>query len=86
MRCWWDWLKRLAWTALEYGQHWQAGEFADAVEADIEHAQRLDITGVAFFEFNGKYGVSGAQPVEAFLEVLHRTWAELPDRAVITIP
>ena len=63
-----------------------SGEFADAVESDIEQAQRFGITGVPFFVFNSKYGVSGAQPVEAFLEVLQRTWAELPDRTVTAIP
>lgn len=51
-------------------------EFADAVEADIQQARQLGITGVPFFVFAGKYAVSGAQPVEAFLQALQTSWNE----------
>lgn len=53
-----------------------SGEFTDAVRADLQQAQRLGISGVPFFVFNNAYGVSGAQPVETFLEALDRTWKE----------
>lgn len=53
-----------------------SGEFADAVEADIQDARRLGIQGVPFFVFNGKYAVSGAQPVETFTQVLTTVWNE----------
>jgi len=39
------------------------------VDADIETARRLGIQGVPFFVIDMKYGISGAQPVEAFVEV-----------------
>ncbi|MCI1788526.1 MAG: DsbA family oxidoreductase [Actinomyces sp.] len=55
------------------------GEFAAAVEADIQAAGRLGIQGVPFFVFDGKYAVSGAQPVEAFTQVLTRVWNESAD-------
>jgi len=57
----------------------EAGEFADAVEADLQDARRLGISGVPFFVFNGTYAVSGAQPVEAFGQVLDKTWSETVD-------
>jgi predicted DsbA family dithiol-disulfide isomerase len=51
-------------------------EFADAVEADLEQARQYGITGVPFFVFAGKYAVSGAQPVEAFVQALTKSWDE----------
>src|SRR5690606_29389190 len=53
------------------------GEYADAVQADVRQAQRFGITGVPFFVFHHTYGVSGAQPVDVFLETLDRTWKEI---------
>jgi len=53
-----------------------SGEFADAVEADIQQARQYGIQGVPFFVFAGKYAVSGAQPVEAFLQALDTSWNE----------
>lgn len=54
----------------------KSGEFADAVEADIQQARQYGIQGVPFFVFGGKYAVSGAQPVDAFLQALDTSWAE----------
>jgi predicted DsbA family dithiol-disulfide isomerase len=53
-----------------------SGEFADAVAADIQQARQYGIQGVPFFVFAGKYAVSGAQPVEAFLQALDTSWNE----------
>lgn len=47
-----------------------------AVRADQEQAQQFGITGVPFFVINGKYGVSGAQPVEAFSQIARQVWGE----------
>lgn len=44
--------------------------FAEFVRRDIDEALQLGINGVPFFVFGGRYAVSGAQDVEAFLEVL----------------
>jgi len=52
-------------------------QYAYAVHQDIQEAANLGVTGVPFFVFNRKYGVSGAQPVEAFLNTLkaaHADW------------
>jgi len=54
----------------------KSGAFDDDVEADLRHARKLGISGVPFFVFNGKYAVSGAQPVEAFLKALNTSFAE----------
>lgn len=37
---------------------------------DIYEASQVGVEGVPFFVFNNKYGVSGAQPVEVFEQVL----------------
>ncbi len=50
--------------------------YADAVEHDIREAASLGATGVPFFVVDRKYGVSGAQPVEVFTQVLERAWQE----------
>ncbi len=51
-------------------------EFEADVHADVEQAQAYGATGVPFFVIDQKYGVSGAQPVEAFTQVLERAWAD----------
>ena len=51
-------------------------EFETDVQADIEQAQAYGSTGVPFFVVDQKYAVSGAQPVEAFSQVLEQAWAE----------
>lgn len=50
--------------------------YADAVRADEREATRLGATGVPFFVFDRKYGVSGAQPPEVFAQALERSWAD----------
>ena len=54
----------------------EADEYAADVDVDIALAQQIGIGGVPFFVFNGKYAVSGAQPVEAFDEVLRQAWSD----------
>ncbi|QIZ76192.1 DsbA family oxidoreductase [Ferrimonas lipolytica] len=44
--------------------------YAEEVRADISHYQQLGITSVPTFVINGKYGISGGQPVESFVEGL----------------
>ena len=48
----------------------ESGEYASAVSADIAQASEYGISGVPFFVVDGKYGISGAQPAEAFVQVL----------------
>jgi len=42
------------------------------VNADIGEAQQLGIRGVPFFVVDRKFGISGAQPVEVFIETLEK--------------
>lgn len=50
--------------------------FADDVIADRNLAGQLGATGVPFFVFDMKFGISGAQPLEAFTQTLESAWAE----------
>ncbi len=49
--------------------------FAPAVRADIEQAQQLGVTGVPFFVFDMRLGLSGAQPAEVFAHALEQARA-----------
>ena len=50
--------------------------FKDEVIADRSLASQLGATGVPFFVVDMKYGISGAQPLEAFTQTLEGAWAE----------
>ena len=47
-----------------------------AVDRDIAEAAAIGVRGVPFFVFDDKYGVSGAQPPEVFLQALEVSWSE----------
>jgi predicted DsbA family dithiol-disulfide isomerase len=47
-----------------------SAEYADDVRADIDRARSLGISGVPFFVFDEKYGVSGAQTADVLLETM----------------
>ncbi len=51
-------------------------EMAYRASQDLQMAQKLGINAVPFFVFNDKYGVSGAQQPETFLEVLQKSYEE----------
>jgi predicted DsbA family dithiol-disulfide isomerase len=53
-----------------------ADEYLEAVQADMVQARQYGIKGVPFFVIDGRYGVSGAQPPEVFVEVLTRAAAD----------
>jgi len=53
-------------TLLESDAH------AESVRADEARAAAFDITGVPFFVFDEKSGISGAQPVEVFADALRQ--------------
>lgn len=50
--------------------------FAEEVEKDIEEASQIGVRGVPFFVFDRKYAVSGAQPVDGFVNVLQKSFSE----------
>jgi predicted DsbA family dithiol-disulfide isomerase len=51
-------------------------EFASKVNVDISEGSQLGVTGVPFFVFDRKYAISGAQPVDTFLNALKQSHAE----------
>jgi predicted DsbA family dithiol-disulfide isomerase len=53
-----------------------SGEGAEEVRSSQEEAGRLGISGVPFYVFDGRYAVSGAQPVEVFLRALDAAYNE----------
>jgi len=44
--------------------------YAAEVQADIDEAHAIGVNGVPFFVIDRRYGISGAQPAELFLEAL----------------
>lgn len=54
----------------------ESDQYITAVNEDRELASRLGTTGVPFFVIDMKYGISGAQPLEAFIETLNTAWKE----------
>ncbi|HLS09070.1 DsbA family oxidoreductase [Lentibacillus sp.] len=61
----------------------KADDYAGDVRADEKEAEQLGVQGVPFFVFNDKYAVSGAQPQEAFSEVLEKVWEEENEKPVL---
>ncbi|MBI5429376.1 MAG: DsbA family oxidoreductase [Nitrosomonadales bacterium] len=53
----------------------ESDAYADAVRADEARAAAFGISGVPFFVFDEKSGISGAQPVEVFAEALQQAGA-----------
>lgn len=51
-------------------------KYQDLMTQDIQEGQNIGVRGVPFFVFDRKYGVSGAQAPQAFLETLSKSFAE----------
>ncbi|MGE4320568.1 MAG: DsbA family protein [Acholeplasmataceae bacterium] len=54
----------------------EEGQFKDQVNAEINEARQVGVQGVPFFVINRKYGVSGAQATEYFLQALRQIYQE----------
>lgn len=57
--------------------------YAAAVREDEAEASRLGISAVPFFVVDRKYGIAGAQPPEAILEVLQQAWQQAHPLTVV---
>jgi predicted DsbA family dithiol-disulfide isomerase len=65
----------------------RSDEFEADVRADVARAQAYGANGVPFTVVDGRYGVSGAQPVEVFDQALRRAWADrAPQLVQLTTP
>jgi len=72
---------------LEAEQVLNSDQFAEAVRYDIYESQNLGIRGVPYFVMDRKYGVSGAQPVQAFTDALTQSfkeWKETQPKTALT--
>ncbi len=49
-----------------------SNDMADAVRADEQEAEQLNIRSIPFFLINRKYAISGAQPTEVFVQSLQQ--------------
>jgi predicted DsbA family dithiol-disulfide isomerase len=54
----------------------ESDQFQETVIKDRKVASELGATGVPFFVVDMKYGISGAQPLEVFLQTLETAWQE----------
>ncbi|UJF34049.1 DsbA family oxidoreductase [Paenibacillus hexagrammi] len=59
----------------------ESGQYGDEVRADEKQGEKLGIRGVPFYVVNRKYGISGAQPSQVFLDVLEKAWSEKHSQA-----
>ena len=51
-------------------------QYTEDVRNDIALAGQIGVRGVPFFVINRKYAVSGAQPVEAFVQAIEKVAEE----------
>lgn len=54
----------------------ESDAYAYEMIQDIQEAQNIGVQGVPLFVFDRKYAISGAQPVDAFLQTLETAFAE----------
>lgn len=50
-----------------------SSEDADEIRAQAEKAQRMGISGVPFFIFNGRVGIGGAQPLDVLQDAMRQS-------------
>jgi len=58
----------------------ETDDYANAVRLDVYEAQQMQSRSVPFFLINGKYGISGAQAPEVFLQLLNKAWSDKPNQ------
>jgi predicted DsbA family dithiol-disulfide isomerase len=63
-------------SATEVDEILSSDNFSQEVIADRALATQLGATGVPFFVVDMKYGISGAQPLEAFTQTIETAWQE----------
>lgn len=54
----------------EVETHLRANDTLQEVESDLHFAENASISGVPFFVIDDQYGISGAQPVDVFVQAL----------------
>ncbi|MFJ7061675.1 DsbA family oxidoreductase [Streptomyces microflavus] len=59
--------------------------YADEVRADEREAAELGANAVPFFVFDRRYGISGGQPSEVFVQALEQAWKDRPVTSLTTV-
>ncbi|WP_411084342.1 DsbA family oxidoreductase [Streptomyces sp. cmx-18-6] len=59
--------------------------YADDVRADEREASELGANAVPFFVLDRRYGISGGQPSEVFVQALEQAWKDRPATALTTV-
>jgi predicted DsbA family dithiol-disulfide isomerase len=54
----------------------QRDDYAAEVRRDEQEAAVIGISGVPFFVIDRRYGLSGAHPADALVQVFEQAWAE----------
>lgn len=54
----------------------EENQFADQVKSEMMEARQVGVQGVPFFVINRKYGISGAQATDYFLQALKQIYEE----------
>jgi predicted DsbA family dithiol-disulfide isomerase len=62
--------------AATFARLYSEGVDIGTVREEISTAARMGVSGVPFFIFNGKYAVSGAQPVDSLVGVIWKAGSE----------
>ncbi len=63
-------------NSAEFEKNMSDDQFTNEVRSDIQEAGQLRIQGVPFYVFDRKYGVSGAQSADVFLQTLSKSYEE----------
>jgi protein disulfide-isomerase len=50
----------------------ESDAFTTEISQDIQEGQRIGVRGVPFFVIDGKFAISGAQPVEVFVDAMEK--------------
>ena len=69
-------LQEYGWDKERTATCWQNDTLKSVVLNEIEHYQRAGVSGVPFFILENKYGISGAQPPEVFIQAIQQVMEE----------
>lgn len=72
-----DIMSQFGWTNEKTSQVLNDEPLQQHVLAEIDHIQKLGVSSVPFFIINNKYAVSGAQPVDTFVQMIKEAGKEL---------
>lgn len=70
-------MAEFGWDAAKVDNILADDEIGYHVRQEINHFQSIGVSGVPFFILNNKYGFSGAQPVDVFVNAINQVAAEM---------